>query len=131
MRVPVMATLDLEGAAQFVAAIDNADDFCIDEQNAGFAYITRHRANTFDRVPLDRATAAKSATSPVTRSTKPSSAIQRRVGTRRSATTGASLTSPQTVAPSLRQKASPAGPHYFGPNSHTRPGLPGYDSADK
>jgi len=52
MRVPVDAsTLDPTGPAQFVAAIDNADDFCIDE-NAGFAYVTRHRANTFDRVPL-------------------------------------------------------------------------------
>jgi hypothetical protein len=30
--------------------IDNADDFCLDE-DAGFAYVTRHRANTFDRVP--------------------------------------------------------------------------------
>ena len=38
--------------ADFVAAIDNADDFCIDE-NAGFAYVTRHRANTVDRVPLE------------------------------------------------------------------------------
>ena len=39
------------GSAEFVAAIDNADDFCLDDE-AGFAYITRHRANTFDRVPL-------------------------------------------------------------------------------
>jgi hypothetical protein len=52
MRVPVdPATLDPAGDAQFVAAIDNADDFCIDE-DAGFAYVTRHRANTLDRVPL-------------------------------------------------------------------------------
>jgi hypothetical protein len=52
MRVPVdPATLDPAGSAEFVAAIDNADDFCIDEA-AGFAYVTRHRANTFDRVPL-------------------------------------------------------------------------------
>jgi hypothetical protein len=52
MRVPVdAATLDPTGPAQFVAAIDNADDFCIDE-HAGFAYVTRHRANTVDRVPL-------------------------------------------------------------------------------
>ena len=52
MRVPVdVGTLDPTGPAQFVAAIDNADDFCIDE-DAGFAYVTRHRANTFDRVPL-------------------------------------------------------------------------------
>jgi hypothetical protein len=52
MRVPVdPATLDPAGDAEFVAAIDNADDFCIDEA-AGFAYVTRHRANTFDRLPL-------------------------------------------------------------------------------
>jgi sugar lactone lactonase YvrE len=52
MRVPVdPVTLDPAGPAQFVAAIDNADDFCLDE-NAGFAYVTRHRANTIDRVPL-------------------------------------------------------------------------------
>jgi hypothetical protein len=52
MRVAVdPATLDPAGNADFVAAIDNADDFCVDE-NAGFAYATRHRANTVDRVPL-------------------------------------------------------------------------------
>lgn len=52
MRVPVNASiLEAAGPAQFVAAIDNADDFCLDE-DAGFAYVTRHRANTFDRVPL-------------------------------------------------------------------------------
>jgi len=52
MRVPVdPATLDPAGHVQFVAAIDNADDFCLDE-DAGFAYVTRHRANTLDRVPL-------------------------------------------------------------------------------
>lgn len=52
MRVPVNpCTLDPAGPAQFVAAIDNADDFCIDE-GTGFAYVTRHRANTLDRVPL-------------------------------------------------------------------------------
>lgn len=52
MRVPVdPATLDPAGAPEFVAAIDNADDFCVDE-DAGFAYVTRHRANTLDRVPL-------------------------------------------------------------------------------
>ena len=52
MRVPVdSSTLDPAGPPQFVAAIDNADDFCLDE-DAGFAYVTRHRANTFDRVPL-------------------------------------------------------------------------------
>jgi hypothetical protein len=53
MRVAVdPTTLDPAGDAEFVAAIDNADDFCLDE-NAGFAYVTRHRANTIDRVPLE------------------------------------------------------------------------------
>jgi hypothetical protein len=53
MRVPVdPATLDPAGAAQFVAAIDLTDDFCLDE-DAGFAYVTRHRGNTLDRVPLE------------------------------------------------------------------------------
>jgi hypothetical protein len=44
-------TLEPAGGVEFVAAIDNGDDFCVDE-NAGFAYVTRHRANTVDRVPL-------------------------------------------------------------------------------
>ena len=53
MRVPVdQVSLDPASHAQFVAAIDNADDFCLDE-DAGFAYVTRHRANTLDRVPLE------------------------------------------------------------------------------
>jgi hypothetical protein len=53
MRVPVdPSTLDPAGDAELVAAIDNADDFCLDE-NAGFGYVTRHRANTIDRVPLE------------------------------------------------------------------------------
>jgi hypothetical protein len=53
MRVAVdPGTLDPAGNAEFVAAIDNADDFCLDE-SAGFAYVTRHRANTVDRVPLE------------------------------------------------------------------------------
>jgi hypothetical protein len=52
MRVAVdPATLDPAGVPEFVAAVDNADDFCLDEE-AGFAYVTRHRANTIDRVPL-------------------------------------------------------------------------------
>ncbi|MCV7442704.1 hypothetical protein H7K33_10750 [Mycobacterium paraense] len=52
MRVPVdSSSLDPAGPPQFVAAIDNADDFCLDE-DGGFAYVTRHRANTIDRVPL-------------------------------------------------------------------------------
>ena len=70
MRVPVdPATLEPAGTPAFVAAVDNADDFCLDEE-AGFAYVTRHRANTIDRVPLQPDTAAKSATSQVIRSTK-------------------------------------------------------------
>lgn len=52
MRVPVdPGTLAPAGSAEFVAAIDNADDFCLDE-DAGAAYVTRHRTNTLDRVPL-------------------------------------------------------------------------------
>ncbi|OBF46333.1 hypothetical protein A5787_11205 [Mycobacterium sp. 852002-50816_SCH5313054-b] len=52
MRVAVdPTTLNPAESAEFVAAIDNADDFCLDEQ-AAFAYVTRHRANTIDRVPL-------------------------------------------------------------------------------
>lgn len=52
MRVAVdPLTRDPAGVPEFVAAIDNADDFCLDE-DAGFAYVTRHRANTIDRVPL-------------------------------------------------------------------------------
>lgn len=52
MRIAVdPSTLEPSAAPEFVAAIDNADDFCIDP-DAGFAYVTRHRANTLDRVPL-------------------------------------------------------------------------------
>ena len=52
MRVPVdQSTLEPGGPPEFVAAIDNADDFCIDDTSE-FAYVTRHRANTIDRVPL-------------------------------------------------------------------------------
>jgi hypothetical protein len=52
MRVAVdPATLEPVGTPEFVAAVDNADDFCLDEET-GFAYVTRHRANTIDRVPL-------------------------------------------------------------------------------
>ena len=52
MRVPVdPAALDPSGGPEFVAAIDKSDDFCLDE-DAGFAFVTRHRGNTLDRVPL-------------------------------------------------------------------------------
>lgn len=52
MRIPVDAvTLEPADRPEFVAAIDKTDDFCIDEV-AGFAYVTRHRGNTVDRVPL-------------------------------------------------------------------------------
>ena len=68
MHVPVdQATLDPAGNAQFVAAVDLADDFALDE-DAGFAYLTRHRANTLDRVHCGRGTAARSGTSLAIRS---------------------------------------------------------------
>jgi hypothetical protein len=52
MRVPIdPSTPEAAGLPEIVAAVDNGDDFCIDE-DAGFAYVTRHRANTLDRVPL-------------------------------------------------------------------------------
>jgi hypothetical protein len=52
MRVPVDPdALKPAGPPEFVAAITDGDDFCLDE-TGGFAYVTRHRANTFDRVPL-------------------------------------------------------------------------------
>ena len=52
MRVPVDAdTMEPSGLPEFVAAIDFADDFCVDDV-AGVAYVARHRANTIDRVPL-------------------------------------------------------------------------------
>jgi hypothetical protein len=50
MRVPADPKTST-GPAPRLAAIDNAGDFCIDEV-AGFAYVTRHRGNTLDRVPL-------------------------------------------------------------------------------
>lgn len=52
MRIPVDPnTLDPAGCPEFIAAIDKTDDFCVDEVS-GFAYVTRHRGNTIDRVPL-------------------------------------------------------------------------------
>jgi hypothetical protein len=52
MRVQVdQATLEPAGSPEFVAAIDMHDDFCVDEE-AGFAYVSRHRPNTITRVPL-------------------------------------------------------------------------------
>jgi|SRR5580658_6577944 hypothetical protein len=52
MRVPVdPVNLDPVGGAEFVAVVDLADDFGLDE-DAGFAYVCRHRANTLERVPL-------------------------------------------------------------------------------
>ena len=52
MRIAVDPdTLNPAGLPEFIAAIDKTDDFCIDEV-AGFAYVTRHRGNTIDRVPL-------------------------------------------------------------------------------
>src|SRR5262249_50683203 len=55
MRVPVDAvTHEPAGEPEFVAGGTMADDFCIDE-NAGVAYVTTHRENTIDRVPLQPA----------------------------------------------------------------------------
>jgi len=52
MRVPVDPTThDPAGPAELVASGTMADDFCLDE-DAGVAYITTHRENTIDRVPL-------------------------------------------------------------------------------
>ena len=52
MRVRVdPATGEPADEPEFVAGGTMADDFCIDE-NAGVAYLTTHRENTIDRVPL-------------------------------------------------------------------------------
>jgi hypothetical protein len=52
MRVPVdSGTHDPAGPPEIVAGGTMADDFCLDE-NAGVAYLTAHRQNTIDRVPL-------------------------------------------------------------------------------
>ncbi len=52
MRVAVDPhTFEPTTAPEFVAAIDLTDDFTLDEVG-GFAYVTRHRGNTIDRVPL-------------------------------------------------------------------------------
>jgi len=52
MRVPVdPGTHDPAGAPEFVAGGPMADDFCLDE-DAGVAYLTTHRQNTIERVPL-------------------------------------------------------------------------------
>src|SRR5262249_58047824 len=51
-RVPVHpGTHDPAGAPEFIAGGVMADDFCLDE-GAGVAYVTTHRQNTIDRVPL-------------------------------------------------------------------------------
>ena len=46
-------TYEAVGQPEFVAGGTMADDFCIDE-DAGVAYVTTHRENTIDRVPLER-----------------------------------------------------------------------------
>ena len=52
MRVAVdPVTHEPAGEPEFVAGGTMADDFCIDE-NAGVAYVTTHRDNTIDRIPL-------------------------------------------------------------------------------
>lgn len=53
MRVAVdAATREPAGEPERVGGGTMADDFCLDE-NAGLAYVTTHRQNTLDRVPLD------------------------------------------------------------------------------
>jgi hypothetical protein len=53
MRVPVHPqTHEPAGEPEFVAGGTEADDFCLDE-DAGVAYVTTHRENTIDRVPLE------------------------------------------------------------------------------
>ncbi|MEV5753684.1 hypothetical protein AB0L00_38190 [Actinoallomurus sp. NPDC052308] len=53
MRVRVdPVTHDPAGEPEFVSGGTMADDFCLDE-DAGVAYVTTHRQNTIDRVPLD------------------------------------------------------------------------------
>ena len=55
MRVTVdPATLEAIGAPEFVSGGRMADDFLFDP-NAEIAYLTTHRQNTIDRVPLDPA----------------------------------------------------------------------------
>ncbi len=55
MRVAVdPQTHDPAGEPEFVAGGTEADDFCLDE-DAGVAYVTTHRENTIDRVPLEPA----------------------------------------------------------------------------
>jgi hypothetical protein len=52
MRVPVDPTThEPAGEPELLAHGTMSDDFCIDE-NAGVAYVTTHRENTIDRVPL-------------------------------------------------------------------------------
>jgi hypothetical protein len=54
MRVAVdPVTGEPAGEPEFVAGGTMADDFCIDE-DAGVAYVTTHRENTIDLVPLRR-----------------------------------------------------------------------------
>ena len=53
MRVHVdLRTNDPNGTPELVDSGTMADDFCIDEDARG-AYVTTHRENTIDRVPLE------------------------------------------------------------------------------
>lgn len=53
MRVPVdPVTHEPSGGPERVGGGTMADDFCLDE-DAGVAYVSTHRENTIDRVPLD------------------------------------------------------------------------------
>lgn len=62
MRVAVdPATLDPAGPPEFVAAIDNADDFCLDP-DAGFAYVTATAPTPSTACPWSLDTAARCAT---------------------------------------------------------------------
>ncbi|MCR6485126.1 hypothetical protein M8542_20050 [Amycolatopsis sp. OK19-0408] len=59
MRVPVdPVTHTPAGAPEHVGGGSMADDFCLDE-DAGVAYVTTHRENTIDRVPLDPGSAER------------------------------------------------------------------------
>ena len=61
MRVRVdPRTLDPDGLPECVDTGTMADDFCLDEE-AGVAYVTTHRENTVDRVPLEPGAGARQA----------------------------------------------------------------------
>jgi hypothetical protein len=60
MRVKVdRATRDPGGGPEIMAGGHQYDDFCIDEE-AGFAYVTTHRENSIERIPLEPGAAGRS-----------------------------------------------------------------------